>query len=112
MTIIYHIIPRTAWQAWPAGTTYRAESLATEGFIHCTGEPEHLVEVANRYYRQRSDEFVILSVNTEALEAEVRWEEANQHRYPHIYGVIEPGAIVAVTPFPRLDDGTFQQPPL
>lgn len=112
MTLIYHMLPVTTWQTLPPDAEYRAESLATEGFIHCTGESERLAEVANRFYRQERDDFVILSIVPGLLEAELRWEEADAHLFPHVYGPISRAAIVAVTPFPRSADGTFEAPNL
>lgn len=109
---IYHMLPADNWHALTPQTDYVAESLAREGFIHCTGEPARLVEVANRFYRHIGGEFVILSIATAGLEAELRWEEADGHLFPHVYGPIAHRAVVAVDPFPRAADGTFQPPAL
>lgn len=110
MAIIYHMLPSATWQALPQDADYRAESLSTEGFIHCTSEPERLVEVANRFYRQEKGAFLILCIDSTAVQATVRWEEADEHLFPHVYGPIARVAVVAVTPFPRLADGTFTTP--
>ncbi len=112
MQLIYHMLPIDQWHALTAQADYVAETLASEGFIHCTGEPERLVEVANRFYRQIAGEFVILSIAATKLQSELRWEEADGHLFPHVYGPVVRTAIVAVDPFPRAPDGTFQQPAL
>ena len=36
MSIIYHITRRADWQAALAAHAYTADSLASEGFIHCS----------------------------------------------------------------------------
>lgn len=109
---IYHLLPVATWEKLSPAIDYRAESLATEGFIHCTGESERLVEVANRFYRQADGAFVILSIDCEMLKADVRWEPADGHLFPHVYGPINRSAIVTVTPFPRQADGQFLPPSL
>ena len=105
--IIFHLLPAVTWQAQAATDAYRAETLATEGFIHCTRETDRLVEVANRFYRQIPGEFVILCVETDRLQAEVRWEMADGQLFPHIYGPLVQAAIVDVIAFPRNLDGQF-----
>ncbi len=110
--IIYHMLPRQEWQAVALQADYVAATLATEGFIHCTGEVARLVEVANRFYRHVAGEFIILSIDTARLQADLRWEEADGHRFPHLYGPLEREAVVALHPFSRAADGTFQAPAL
>lgn len=105
--IIFHLLPVATWQAQDKTAPYQAETLATEGFIHCTREAERLVAVANRFYRQIPGEFVILCVETERLQAELRWEMADGHLFPHIYGPIPQAAIVDVKTFPRNPQGQF-----
>lgn len=105
--IIYHMTPTLTWQAQPPTAPYVADTLATEGFIHCTREAERLVDVANRFYRQQAGDFVILCVDTEQLQAEVRWEAADGQLFPHIYGPIALEAIIEVIAFPRNPKGYF-----
>jgi len=105
--IIYHMTPALSWQTHSKTEPYQADTLATEGFIHCTREADRLMQVANHFYRQISGDFVILSVETDLLASEVRWEAADGHLFPHIYGPIQPEAIVAATAFPRNPSGHF-----
>jgi uncharacterized protein (DUF952 family) len=105
--IIFHLLPTALWQAQPTYEPYHADTLATEGFIHCTREVERLVVVANHFYRQINGAFMILCVETERLTAEVRWEVSHGHLYPHVYGSIDRAAIVDVIAFPRNPNGDF-----
>lgn len=105
--IIYHMTPTLSWQAQPKTEPYKADTLATEGFIHCTREAARLMQVANHFYRQITGDFVVLSIETDYLLSEIRWEVADGHLFPHIYGPIQPEAIVAVTAFPRNPRGQF-----
>ncbi len=52
-------------------------------------------------------EWLILAVDLAKVGAEVRWEAADGHLFPHIYGPIEQRAVVRVVPFPRRQDGTY-----
>jgi uncharacterized protein (DUF952 family) len=99
MSIIYHLIPRAAWDSLPP-VAYRADSLDTEGFIHCATAAQ--VEwAANRFYRDASD-LVVLHIDIGKLGSEVKWEEGGAGElFPHIYGPIEREAVVAVTPLER-----------
>ena len=103
-TVIYHMTTRADWEGTSPDANFVAATLADEGFIHCTAEPERLLQVANRFYRSTPDEWVILTVATAQLTAPLRWEAADGHLFPHIYGPIARDAIVAVTPFPRNGD--------
>lgn len=105
--LIYHMLPANVWQAQSPTEPYCAATLATEGFVHCTQEPERLLWVANQFYQQISGDFVILCLETVQVQAEIRWEAADGHRFPHIYGPIELAAVVDVLPFPRNPNGQF-----
>lgn len=109
-TVIYHLLPAARWQAQPPGQPYAPPSLAAEGFIHCTAEPERLLAVANAFYRNDPGAHVVLCIRTDAIEAEVRWELVEGDRFPHIYGPLNLDAVVEVLPFPRAGDGTFLPP--
>lgn len=110
MGLIYHMLPAAVWQAHPPDRPYVSASLATEGFTHCTGEVEMLAAVANRFYRETPGDFILLCIDEAQVQAEVKWEPADGHRFPHIYGPLNRDAIRAAIPFPRLADGSFTQP--
>lgn len=105
--VVLHIASREAWDDAYRQGTYAADSLATEGFIHCS-TPAQVIDVANRLFRGRTD-LVLLQIDVSRLDAPVRAEnlEGGTERYPHVYGAIPVAAIVHATPFPPRDDGTF-----
>jgi len=109
--IVYHMVPRVQWEAQSPKRAYSADTLTTEGFIHCTAEPEVLLRVANRIYLQSDGEWLVLALETEKLTEALRWEVADGHLFPHLYGPINREAIVAVLAFPRNPDGEFIAPP-
>jgi uncharacterized protein (DUF952 family) len=108
--IVYHMLPEATWDALPPGCAYAAETLSTEGFVHCTAEPQMLELVANRFYRTEPGDWLILAVDLDRLAAPVRWEKADDHLFPHIYGAIERSAVQNVVPFPRSPDGAYHLP--
>jgi uncharacterized protein (DUF952 family) len=110
MSTIYHITTAEAWAEAQAAGAYRADSLATEGFIHLsTGE--QLPWVAERFYRGRPG-LLLLAVDAGRLAAELRYEESEPGRlFPHLYGPLNLDAVVAARPFPPNPDGSFDRPP-
>jgi uncharacterized protein (DUF952 family) len=107
VTPILHITSWAAWEEAQARGQYAADSLAKEGFIHCS-EPHQVVWVANQRFRGRLD-LVLLHIDPGRLEAEVRYEnlEGGPQLFPHVYGAIPVSAVVSVTPFVPEPDGTF-----
>jgi uncharacterized protein (DUF952 family) len=104
------MLPKAIWEALPSGCDYCAATLSSEGFVHCTAEPHVLEEVANRFYREEPGDWLILAVDVDQVEADVCWESADGHVFPHIYGPIAARAVVRVAPFPRSVDGTYYLP--
>jgi uncharacterized protein (DUF952 family) len=109
-TVVFHMLPKATWDALPADSIYRAEALDREGFVHCTAEPGMLEMVANRFYRNEPGDWLILAIDLAQVGAEVRWEAADGHLFPHVYGPIERHAVVGVAAFPRRPDGTYSLP--
>lgn len=108
--IVYHMLPSSVWEAAAEENAYHAATLASEGFVHCTAELPLLEQVANRFYRSQPGDWLILLVDLDRVAAPVRWEAADDHLFPHIYGPIERQAIVETIPFPRREDGSYQLP--
>jgi uncharacterized protein (DUF952 family) len=110
--MILHFCPRAVWEA--AGPDYAADTLATQGFIHCS-TADHLTTPANALARGRTD-LVVLEVDESRLTSPVRWEPGDPADeagtiFPHVYGPIAVDAVVAVHAFPPGPDGFFSLPP-
>jgi uncharacterized protein (DUF952 family) len=109
MAQIFHIVPRSTWEKHGTGA-YRAGSLATEGFIHCSYEKQ-VAWVANSFYRQDTD-LVVLAIDPERLRSPVRAEDPGiGESFPHVYGPIDFEAIVAVRSLRRDASGEWEFPP-
>lgn len=89
---IYHIVLPEDWEAFDTDL-YRAKSLETEGFIHCSFA-EQLDAVIKRYYKG-AKKIVVLEIDTERLMSRVLKEPStNNEIYPHVYGPVNRDAIV------------------
>jgi uncharacterized protein (DUF952 family) len=108
--LIYHITSRAEWETALASGSFAADSLRTEGFIHCS-TAEQVLATANRLFKGRTD-LVLLCIETDSVQAEIRYEnlEGGASRFPHVYGSLATGSIRAVHAFPPETDGRFELP--
>lgn len=103
--MILHITTRDEYDP---GKPYRAPSLETEGFVHCSDFGSvHLP--ANRLFAGRTD-LVLLEIDPSKLDVPLRWEpgvppDPNGAWFPHVYGPIPQSAVVAVHDFPPGENG-------
>ncbi len=110
MSLILHITQRAEWERAVASGFYHGDTLATEGFIHCS-TPAQVVRVANFRFAGQPG-LVLLCIQTERVEAEIRFEASEgDELFPHIYGPLNVTAVSLVLDFPPSADGTFQLPP-
>lgn len=94
--LIYHIVTPETWKNYKNEPEYEAESLQSEGFIHCSYRNQ-LEEVLERYYKT-AEKVLILSINPSLLTAQLIAEASTGGEiYPHIYGQINRPAIVEIT---------------
>lgn len=90
--IIYHIVLPEAWEQFRDKEFYTAESLETEGFIHCSFENQ-IEGVLERYY-SGVETVLILKIDAEKLTSKLVNEPSTDDEiYPHIYGAINRNAI-------------------
>ena len=89
MPIIYHITTHSDWERARATGSYAADSLSTEGFIHCS-TAQQVIATANRIFKGRRD-LVLLCVDTSRVKPEIRHEnlEGGTNLFPHVYGALD-----------------------
>jgi len=93
--LIYHIVTPEVWGNFKDADFYEADSLHTEGFIHCSFAAQ-LETVLQRYYGD-TEKVLILEIETEKLASKLIEESStNNEIYPHIYGKINREAIVEI----------------
>ena len=116
--MIYHITSRTEWGNARQRGEYRAPSLETEGFIHCSTSAQ-VVPVAQNFYRGKS-ELLLLFIDETLLSSSLRWEPPaggtpppgvpEGDPFPHIYGPINLNAVVRAVDLETGPDGHYQFP--
>lgn len=116
--MIYHITSRAAWSEAQKRGEYRADSLETEGFIHCSTESQ-VVPVAEKYYKGQ-DGLCLLVIEPALLSSDLRWEPPSGGApppgvpegdlFPHIYGPINLDAVVQVFDLQANPDGKYYFP--
>ena len=118
--MIFHITSRKDWEAAKAQGKYIAESLRTEGFIHCSTLAQ-VMPVAEKFYKGQSG-LVLLMIEPTLLSSELKWEAPSGgtpppgvpavDQFPHIYGPINLDAVVNVFDFIRDSNGGWSLPSL
>jgi uncharacterized protein (DUF952 family) len=106
--MIYHLAGQEAWERAQREGEYRGDTLASEGFIHCSNA-DQILRVANRYYRGRSD-LVLLTIDEERVKSKVVYEAApDGERFPHIYGPLNLDAVTGSRKILPGPDGSFRE---
>ena len=111
--MIFHITSRKAWEAAQAKGEYRADSLTTEGFIHCS-TPAQVVAVAERFYTGQHG-LILLVLDSGRIQAEVKYEAGTDkpgELFPHIYGTLNLDAVTRVLDFESDSAGNWILPAL
>ena len=108
--MIYHITRKTDWETARHTGAYQGDTLATEGFIHCSNA-EQVVTVANARFRGQPD-LVLLCINPEQVGPKIVSEnlEGGQTLFPHIYGPLNLDAVLEVVAFVPAENGLFDLP--
>ena len=105
--MILHCMKKSTWDAVKNRDSFGEDMLQISGFVHCSSV-EYLWRVAPNF-KQISDPLVLLCIETEALEAEVKWEDGDNcgRCYPHVYGRINRSAVKAVLPYRKDENGNW-----
>lgn len=116
--MIFHITSRIAWDEAQKHGDYRAQSLTTEGFIHCSTLAQ-VLPVANNYYKGQSG-LMVLEIEPTLLSSTLKWEPpsggtpppgvAIGDMFPHIYGPINLDAVTRIVDLASKPDGAFELP--
>ena len=109
--MLFHIVDRQQWNDAVDAGSYRPERYEAEGFIHLS-EQHQVLTPANAIYHGRSG-LVLLVIDPSTLLAEVIYEPGalgEDELFPHLYGELNPDAVVGIVDFPPEPDGTFRLP--
>ena len=116
--MIFHITLLTAWEEAQKRGDYRAESLETEEFIHCSTISQ-VLPVAESFYKGQSG-LILLGIEPTLLSSTLKWEPPSGgspppgvpegDSFPHIYGPINLDAVVKVFNLERNTNNKFILP--
>jgi uncharacterized protein (DUF952 family) len=103
--LLGHIVTAAEWAGVREVAAYAPPSLAAEGFVHLS-TPEQLPASADRHYRGAGD-LLALGIDPDRLTAELRWEHvpSRGEAFPHLYGPLNPDAVVAVADLSETAEG-------
>ena len=108
MHLIYHITTVEQWDEARGRGELTEPSLYTEGFIHCS-DLSQIDRTLERLFRG-SGPLVLLAIDPERIDAQLRYEESHGELFPHIHGplnvdaVFEAEEIEAPAPIPPSSD--------
>jgi uncharacterized protein (DUF952 family) len=109
---IYKICSASAWREAERQGVYRGSADdARDGFIHFSLASQ-VAETARKHFAGERGLFLI-EVDADALGERLRWERSrNDELFPHLYGELDLGAVIAVCDMPARSDGTHDIPEL
>lgn len=107
VSALFHIVDRNRWAAAVEAGEYRAASLQTEGFIHCSFA-DQVAGVANNRYRD-AEGLCVVELDPSRIRADVVVEDSygSGTAFPHIYGAVPVDAAVAVHELARDANGDY-----
>jgi uncharacterized protein (DUF952 family) len=109
MKTIFHITPRKDWEKAKTAGFYQAESLETEGFIHCSTSAQ-IVKVANNFFKNQTD-LLLLFIDSDKVKPEIIYDFVTVNEtFPHIYGALNNDAVFKVINFEAAENGLFELP--
>jgi len=116
--MIYHITSRSAWSEARQSGEYRADSLESEGFIHCSTGSQVLPVLEKYYMGQRG--LLLLLIDPALLSSDLKWEPPSDGTpplgvpegdlFPHIYGPLNLEAVVKAVDLESNPDGNYNLP--
>jgi uncharacterized protein (DUF952 family) len=108
MSTIFHITKREQWDEAKVAGIYRGDTLDSEGFIHCS-TPQQVIRTANKYFYHQKG-LALLWIESDKVEAEIKYEGVAGDLFPHIYGALNLDAVTQVLKFEPGEDGMFEMP--
>lgn len=121
---VFHMVEAKHWNnIIVSDAVYYPPTYEADGFTHGTSNPEKLLIVANHFYTDITGDWYCLQMTVKSLSetgAETFYEPAaavgntaskneaaSGELFPHIYGGIDPKAVINTHPITRNDQGGF-----
>jgi uncharacterized protein (DUF952 family) len=115
--LIFHVATDADWQAAIVSGAYTTSTLGVtldrEGFLHCSRDSQ-AGRVLAKYYRDVTEPLTLLTVDTDLLTAPWQFDDVPgaELSFPHIYGPLNPDAVVEETPLAKGVSGEWELPTL
>ena len=112
MPAIFHVTSEPDWAQARRDGEYRLSArgvtLEEQGFIHCA-TAEQVERIANTVYADFDGWLVVLEIETDRLQTEVRFEnlDGGTEAFPHIFGPVPVQAVVRVTTLRKNSSGKW-----
>lgn len=115
--MILHITTYKDWEKALTIGEYKAASLDSEGFIHCS-TIKQVIDTANIFFKGQKG-LILLCIDESKLNSEVKYENPTGgakhdpgvgNLFPHIYGPINLSAVIKIVDFPPNEKGLFILP--
>lgn len=105
--LIYHIVPETEWNEAKQKGVYTPESIAAEGFIHCSLKHQ-VTGSANLFFKGQTN-LLLLQIEVARLKAKLVYENTtgDTELFPHLYGSLHPEAVNNVYQLNTDEKGDF-----
>ena len=112
MTTIYKICPAPQWIAAERTGVFRGSDVDhRDGFIHFSSGAQ-IIETAQKHFAGQID-LLLLRVDSAKLGDRLKWEPSRGVAlFPHLYGDLDPAAVMRVEPLPLGPDGRHVFPVL
>jgi uncharacterized protein (DUF952 family) len=102
--LIYHVATTADWERAQGAGAYTTSTygvtLAEEGFLHASRE-DQWPAVLERFYAEVTEPLVLLVIDTDLVMVPIVEEPPApgvEETFPHLYGALDPAAVVDVRP--------------
>lgn len=105
--MILHCMKRSIWEGRKQKSAWGNRDIQINGFIHCS-TVEYFWRVAPNF-KDIKEEMVLLCIDENKVKAKVCYEDNDNcgRFYPHVYGLINNDAVIAVLPFIKDEKGNY-----
>lgn len=95
---IFHVATLADWQQAKASGSYTTSTygatLAEVGYLHAARR-EQVAGVLTQFYQDVGEPVLVLEIDTDRLDVPWRQDQVGDDTFPHIYGPLNPRAVVA-----------------
>ncbi len=103
--MIFHIAKTEDWLNANKQGMYRTSTLEMEGFIHCS-TINQVIRVADFLFKGQNN-LILLEINEELINSDIKYEGETEEMFPHIYGPINLNAVINTHEFKPQTNGLF-----